>query len=189
MLRWRTIHCTCTREDNLETYIQRVHWNQRAPTILLTGSYDRTERTFDIRSPGLCVGARLGADVEAVRWDSWEDGNAEGAPPALWTLAAHDGADKSVEVWNITTTDGKQHVSPGKVFSETLSPDDPLVLAATSSKARLQVWDLGANAGARRVFAPRFAAAWREVRERDRAAGGFVGVQSDGEGDESADDE
>ncbi|EJD47248.1 transducin family protein/WD-40 repeat family protein [Auricularia subglabra TFB-10046 SS5] len=216
--------------------VQGVQWNQRAPTILLTGSYDRTVRTFDSRSPGQGVGARLGADVEAVRWDPWEDhqfyvsldngivlafdartlpGNAEGAAPALWTLAAHDGAasaldasallrgvlvtggaDKSVKVWNITSADGKQHVSPviardlgvGKVFSATWSPDDPLVLAAAGSKARLQVWDVGANGGARSVFAPKLAAAGREVRERERASGGVVGVQSDGEGDESADD-
>ena len=40
--------------------------------MLLTGSYDRTVRTFDSRAPDSGVGAVLGADVEALRWDPWE---------------------------------------------------------------------------------------------------------------------
>jgi hypothetical protein len=39
----------------------------------LTGSYDRTVRVFDTRAPDAGVGAVLGADVEALRWDPWED--------------------------------------------------------------------------------------------------------------------
>ena len=53
--------------------VQSVQWNGREPTVLLTGSYDRTVRTFDSRAPTAGVGALLGADVEAVRWDPWED--------------------------------------------------------------------------------------------------------------------
>ena len=53
--------------------VQSVEWNRREPTVLLTGSYDRTVRTFDSRAPTAGVGAVLGADVEAVRWDPWED--------------------------------------------------------------------------------------------------------------------
>ena len=41
-------------------------------TVLLTGSYDRTVRTFDSRAPGAGVGALVGADVETLRWDPWE---------------------------------------------------------------------------------------------------------------------
>lgn len=53
--------------------VQAVQWNEKEPTMLLTGSYDRTVRTFDTRSPASGVGAVVGADVEAVRWDPWED--------------------------------------------------------------------------------------------------------------------
>lgn len=53
--------------------VQSVEWNAREPTVLLTGSYDRTVRTFDSRAPTAGVGAVLGSDVEAVRWDPWED--------------------------------------------------------------------------------------------------------------------
>lgn len=52
--------------------VQSVQWNALEPTVLLTGSYDRTVRTFDSRSPTSGVGAVVGADVEAVRWDPWE---------------------------------------------------------------------------------------------------------------------
>ena len=53
--------------------VQSVEWNAREPTVLLTGSYDRTVRTFDSRAPAAGVGAVLGSDVEAVKWDPWED--------------------------------------------------------------------------------------------------------------------
>ena len=52
--------------------VQSVQWNASEPTVLLTGSYDRTVRTFDSRAPGAGVGAIVGADVEALRWDPWE---------------------------------------------------------------------------------------------------------------------
>jgi periodic tryptophan protein 1 len=53
--------------------VQAVQWNEKEPSVLLTGSYDRTVRTFDSRSPGTGVGAILGSDVEALRWDPWEN--------------------------------------------------------------------------------------------------------------------
>lgn len=52
--------------------VQSVQWNEKDPSVLLTGSYDRTVRTFDSRAPDAGVGAVVGADVEALRWDPWE---------------------------------------------------------------------------------------------------------------------
>jgi len=52
--------------------VQAVQWNEKEPSVLLTGSYDRTVRTFDSRAPGAGVGAVVGSDVEALRWDPWE---------------------------------------------------------------------------------------------------------------------
>ena len=52
--------------------VQAVQWNQAEQTVLLTGSYDRTVRIFDSRAPDAGVGAVVGADVEALRWDPWE---------------------------------------------------------------------------------------------------------------------
>ena len=53
--------------------VQAVQWNDKEPTVLLTGSYDRTVRTFDSRTPTTGVGAIVGSDVEALRWDPWEN--------------------------------------------------------------------------------------------------------------------
>ena len=99
--------------------VQAVQWNSQDPTVLLTGSYDRTVRTFDSRSPTTGVGAALGSDVEAVRWDPWEStafyvalengmvlnydaralpSNFDKPSPARFTLAAHDGAASALDV-------------------------------------------------------------------------------------------
>lgn len=52
--------------------VQAVEWSSVEPTVLLTGSYDRTVRMWDTRTPKAGVGAMLGSDVEAVRWDPFE---------------------------------------------------------------------------------------------------------------------
>jgi periodic tryptophan protein 1 len=78
----------------------------------------------------------------------------------------------------------------GKVFSAVFSPDDPLTIAAAGSKARLQIWDVGANLGARKAFASKLSEAGKVLKEKKGA--GVVGVVSDddeidsgGEEDES----
>lgn len=53
--------------------VQAVQWNASEPSVLLTGSYDRTVRTFDSRAPTAGVGAVVGSDVESLRWDPWEN--------------------------------------------------------------------------------------------------------------------
>ncbi|KAG6845473.1 hypothetical protein H0H87_008833 [Tephrocybe sp. NHM501043] len=200
--------------------VQAVQWNTKEPSVLLTGSYDRTVRTFDSRSPTTGVGAILGSDVEALRWDPWEDhgfyvslenglvlnfdvrtlpSNLDNPSSARFTLSAHDGAvssidvnphirgcivtggtDKLVKVWNVTddTDGGKRN---GKVFSTVFSPDDPLTIAAAGSKAKLQVWDVGANIGARKAFGAKLREAGRVLREKEASSGGVVGVASDNE--------
>lgn len=67
------------------------------------------------------------------------------------------------------------------------SPDDPLTLAAAGSKAKLQIWDVGANFGARKVFGTRLAEAGRALREKK--TGGVISVADDDEDDEDSDDE
>ena len=62
------------------------------------------------------------------------------------------------------------------------SPDDPLTLAAAGSKAKLQIWDVGANFGARKVFGARLAEAGRALNEKKN--GGVIGVADDEEDDE-----
>ena len=74
----------------------------------------------------------------------------------------------------------------GKVFSTAWSPDDPLTLAAAGSKAKLQVWDIGANAGARKALSSKLAELGKTLKEKQ--GGGIVGVASDEE-DSSGSDE
>ncbi|TFY64167.1 hypothetical protein EVJ58_g2811 [Rhodofomes roseus] len=219
--------------------VQAVQWNEKEPTVLLTGSYDRTVRTFDSRAPDAGVGAVVGADVEAIRWDPWEahgfyvslenglvlnfdaralPSNLSSPSPARFTLSAHDGAasaldvnphirgcivtggtDKVVKVWNVNEDADleKRQVSlvisrdlaQGKVFSTSWSPDDALTLAAAGSQGKLQVWDIGANAGARKALGSKLAEAGRMLKEK--MGGGVVGVASDDEdssGDEDGDE-
>ncbi|KAH8981803.1 hypothetical protein EDB92DRAFT_1952839 [Lactarius akahatsu] len=110
--------------------------------------------------------------------------------PARFTIAAHDGAACALDEHEDGT---KRQVSLvagrdlglGEVFSAVWSPDDPLTLAAAGSKAKLQIWDVGANFGARKVFGPRLAEAGRKLRER--ITGDVIGVAEDEE--DSDDDE
>lgn len=54
----------------------------------------------------------------------------------------------------------------------------------------MQVWDIGANAGVRKVLGPKVAAAGRILKEK--TGGGVIGVASDDEessGDEGGGDE
>ncbi|KAG8825883.1 hypothetical protein FRC19_010278, partial [Serendipita sp. 401] len=99
--------------------VQAIQWNVMDPSVLLTGSYDRTVKTFDSRAPDGSVGAMLGADVEAVRWDPWDphcffvslengyvlnfDARTLSSDPARssstrFTLFAHDGAVSALDV-------------------------------------------------------------------------------------------
>jgi periodic tryptophan protein 1 len=71
----------------------------------------------------------------------------------------------------------------GKVFSTVFSPDDPLTLAAAGSKAKLQIWDLGANVNTRKVFNRKLAEAGKSLKDKE-SGNGVIGVQSDDEDDE-----
>jgi len=96
-----------------------VHWNALEPTVLLTGSYDRTVRTFDTRSPTSSLGATLPADVEALKWDPWEGhsffvslenglvlnydartlpSDLKKSAPCRFTLQAHDGPASGMDI-------------------------------------------------------------------------------------------
>lgn len=75
------------------------------------------------------------------------------------------------------------------MFSTTWSPDDPLTLAAAGSKAKLQIWDVGANFGARKAFGNKLLEAGRIVKEREgNEGGGVIGVENDDEDSAEEDD-
>lgn len=106
--------------------VQSVAWQVGAPgmasgtenpAVLLSGSYDKTIRVYDTRMPEQAMIARIGADVEAVRWNGWKDHaflvalesgivhgfdvralSPQGTDAALYTLVAHDGACTSLDI-------------------------------------------------------------------------------------------
>jgi periodic tryptophan protein 1 len=88
-------------------------------------------------------------------------------------------------VFNIVVGFCCSPLSQGKVFAAAFSPDDALTVAAAGSKAKLQLWDVGANGGARKAFSTKLAEAGRALREKE--GGGIIGVQSDDEGSEQDD--
>ena len=49
--------------------VQSVQWNPAEPTVLLTGSYDRTACVMDARAPAQVSRWHLGADVESLAWN------------------------------------------------------------------------------------------------------------------------
>lgn len=73
------------------------------------------------------------------------------------------------------------------MFSAVFSPDDPLTIAAAGSRAKLQIWDVGANSGARRAFASKLSEAGRVLKEKE--GGGLVGLVDDDEASEDEGDE
>jgi periodic tryptophan protein 1 len=66
------------------------------------------------------------------------------------------------------------------------SPDDPLTLAAAGSHGKLQIWDIGANAGVRKTLGSKVAQAGKILKEKE-SSGGVIGVVSDDE--ESGEDD
>lgn len=73
------------------------------------------------------------------------------------------------------------------MFSAVWSPDDPLTLAAAGSKAKLQVWDVGANFGVRKAFDKKLREAGKILKEKEQGVG-VIGVTEDDE-DESGDED
>ena len=60
-----------------------------------------------------------------------------------------------------------------------------MTLAAAGSKAKLQIWDVGANFGVRKAFGTKLREAGRLVKDREEGkGGGIIGVVDDDEASE-----
>ncbi len=124
--------------------VQSVAWQCKAvggtagssanPAVLLTGSYDKTIRVFDTRTPDTAAVVRIGSDVESVVWNGWKENeflcslenglvqafDARNPTSASWTLQAHDTAATSVDV----------------------SPHIPGCILTASSDRTVKLWNL-----------------------------------------------
>ncbi|CDR99616.1 hypothetical protein [Sporisorium scitamineum] len=131
--------------------VQSVAWQCKAvggeagaasganPAVLLTGSYDKTIRIFDTRTPDTAAVVQIGSDVESVVWNGWsassssflcslESGIAQSfdirSPTAAqWTLQAHDTAATSVDI----------------------SPHIPGCILTASSDRSVKLWNLSSE--------------------------------------------
>lgn len=59
-------------------------------------------------------------------------------------------------------------------------------MAAAGSHGKLQIWDVGANAGVRKTFGSKLSEAGKMLRERQN--GGIIGVESDDEGSDGGEE-
>ncbi|KAI3848889.1 hypothetical protein MKX03_012021 [Papaver bracteatum] len=155
----------CRRTLNHHTdKVQAVAWNAHSPTVLLSGSFDRsvvlvsledgTVQGFDVRvsssNPATaCVepSFTLHAHDKPVTSISY--------CPTAPKLLATGSTDKMVKLWDLSNNQpscvASKNLKAGAVFSTSFSEDCPFLLAVGGSKGDLQVWDtLTENEVARR---------------------------------------
>ncbi|KAJ1030372.1 hypothetical protein NDA16_001281 [Ustilago loliicola] len=129
--------------------VQSVAWQCKAtggegastasPAVLLTGSYDKTIRVFDTRTPDQATVIPIGSDIESVVWNGWspsashllcslESGivqsyDIRSPTTPLWTLQAHDTAATAVDI----------------------SPHIPNSILTASSDRTIKLWNLSTS--------------------------------------------
>ncbi|GER55302.1 transducin/WD40 repeat-like superfamily protein [Striga asiatica] len=133
--------------------VQAVAWNDFAPSVLLSGSFDHTVNMVSLEN-----GTVTGFDIRKA------SSNSSSQPEPSFTIHAHDKAvctiaynssvpnllatgseDKMVKLWDLSnqpTCIASKNPKAGAVFSVSFSEDCPFTLAIGGSKGKLQVWDL-----------------------------------------------
>eukprot|EP00123_Amoebidium_parasiticum_P012110 comp21125_c0_seq1/m.28552 comp21125_c0_seq1/g.28552 ORF comp21125_c0_seq1/g.28552 comp21125_c0_seq1/m.28552 type:complete len:501 (-) comp21125_c0_seq1:99-1601(-) len=105
--------CVCSFTHHKDK-VQSVAWSAVEATVLLTGSYDRTVCVFDSRAPASVSTWAMGADTEAVAWNTFHPEqfavsldtgmvvgcDARMAGQTLYTIHAHDKAACSLSFSN-----------------------------------------------------------------------------------------
>lgn len=160
----------------VESDVEQVRWDPHDPNLFFVSTENGAVHYHDIR-------------------------NAPSNPTAtksIWTLQAHDdvvssfdinpvipgfmatgSSDKTVKLWNITSSGPSMVVSRnldvGKVFSATFAPDAEVAfrLAVAGSHGSMHVWDTSTNSAIRQAFATRVPQKSKDVEDR------LVGVEED----------
>ena len=127
------------QEANASHKVQSLQWNPTEPSLLLTGSYDRTAQLVDVRAASASSRVhRVDSDVETVRWHptaplflvATESGlvylfDARKPDAALFRLSAHEGATTSAA----------------------FNPLIPRLFLTAGADRTVKMWEVGAEGG------------------------------------------
>ena len=121
-----------------------------------------------------------GTDKLMKVWNILSNDKGEGAKPEVSLVTSRDLRVVSSFLfsshpnWMNTTLSTTFCSVQGKVFSAVFSPDCPLTIAATGSKAKMQIWDVGSNTDTWKTFGKKLVKASQALKEQTH--GGVIGV-------------
>jgi periodic tryptophan protein 1 len=164
---------------------------QPSPARFTIAAHDGAACALDVNPHIRGCLATAGTDKMVKIWNVQGEGDDSGGKRQVSLVAGRDLGLVGGSFAFAVSTYGRDvltvSVVQGEVFSAVWSPDDPLTLAAAGSKAKMQIWDVGANFGARKVFGTRLAEAGRTLSEKK--SGGVIGIADDEEDDDNSDDD
>ena len=162
--------------------------DQPSPARFTIAAHDGAACALDVNTHIRGCLATAGTDKMVKIWNVQGDSETGGKRQVSLVAGRDLGLVRTFNVFIIGYKRVCSSNSQGEVFSAVWSPDDPLTLAAAGSKAKLQIWDVGANFGARKAFGTRLAEAGRALKEKK--SGGVISVADDeeDEGGDSDDD-
>ena len=125
-------------------------WNPHAPHELYVGLDDGSILSFDVRSNQEPL-MKIQGHSKAVTGIAFS--------PTLPGFMATSSLDKSVKIWDISSSDPMEiytkEMAVGELFSLAFAKDSPMTLAVGGEEGVLAVWDTSEQSGIERTFAGR----------------------------------
>jgi len=114
--------------------VQCVKWNKREDNVLLTGSFDKTIKLFDPRSPENPPSLSLSSDIESLDWSSVNKN--------LFLSSYENG---KIDLWDMRKFDTIASFQAHKkaATSVTFSNKYEGLFASVGSDSHVKIWDAG----------------------------------------------